>query len=276
MNQIIDIESLHFIIGIVSSAVCTLLGIILLAVRFCRHIDMKSVVRPNRYIAARKALGWAYIIIGILSLVQLFTVDVTNQNESDSFPLVGLVISISQIILFTAAVLALYNSKWLNSRVVGFNLLPLAILLLLYVAFMGQEMVQFTIRLTLFIYYLLQLIVYLVAFFMARRTYLDQIEDYFDHGELYEKYSFKGITVLYLLSIGIGIWAMASYFFTTLLQETVFITAYTVFYVILAVYYIQYSKHSQRIQDVTTPENWEDTEAYSNTLWKDEKEHLVK
>ena len=237
---------------------------------------MKSVVRPNRYIAARKALGWAYIIIGILSLVQLFTVDVTNQNESDSFPLVGLVISISQIILFTAAVLALYNSKWLNSRVVGFNLLPLAILLLLYVAFMGQEMVQFTIRLTLFIYYLLQLIVYLVAFFMARRTYLDQIEDYFDHGELYEKYSFKGITVLYLLSIGIGIWAMASYFFTTLLQETVFITAYTVFYVILAVYYIQYSKHSQRIQDVTTPENWEDTEAYSNTLWKDEKEHLVK
>ena len=88
-----NIEMLHSVVGMTSSLICLFLGFKLSLVRFCKYIDMKSPFRPSRYIAARRALGVAYIIIGSFSIVLLFTFDVREQAPEDFFPLTGLIIS---------------------------------------------------------------------------------------------------------------------------------------------------------------------------------------
>lgn len=271
-----NIEMIHFVIGFVSSVICFILGLVLLPVRFCKKIKNKCCVRPTRYIAARSALGWAYIIIGIFSMILLYTFDVRKQDETDFFPITGLIISISQIILFTVAVLALFNSRLLNKTVVTANIAPVLILLVMYMVFIDHEQILYTIRFALFVYYLLQLIAYTVVFVIERKKYLLIIEDYFDVGRLYDRYSCRGIALIYVSAIGIGIWALASYFFTTLQQEALFIFCYTIFYIVVAVYYLNYSKVSSRIQDVTTPERWEENEYYSHEEYIKEKEGLNK
>ena len=268
------IEQIHFIVGSASALICLILGIVLMIVRSSRKLDRKGVNRPVRYIAARRALGWAYVIIGIFSAVLLVTVDVSEQETIDFFPLVGLIISISQISLFTVAVLALFNSKLLNRQVVTINLLPLAVLLVLYFLVSGSDTAQLTIRQLLFVFYLFQLIVYTIAFVIERRKYLQIVEDYFDVGKLYDQYSCKGITILYFAAIVVGIWALFSYFFTSLEQETLFIFCYTIYYVVVALYYLDYSKISGRIQDITTPENWSETEEISRKAHQKEKEKI--
>lgn len=269
-----NIEQIHFVVGFVSSVICFVLGIVLLLVHFNKNLCFRCQLRPTRYIAARKALGWAYIIIGIFSMILLYTYDVREQTETYFFPLSGLIISISQIILFTVAVLALLNSRLLNRTMVLVNILPIAMLLIMYMVFTEHEEVQLTIRFALFICYLLQLVIYTAAFVIERRRYLNIIEDYFDLGKLYEKYSCRGLALIYFSAIGIGVWALASYFFTTLQQETLFIFCYTIFYIVVAVYYIRYSKKSSRIQDVTTPEHWSENEDFSRQEHNREKESL--
>ena len=264
-------EIVHFTVGLVSSLVCLLLGLLLI---YIRNVEFKKPYRPTRYIAARRALGWAYIIIGIFSAILLFTFDVRDQEALGFFPLSGLIISISQIILFTVAFLGLFNSRLINRTVITANILPFGILLLVYILFTGHEEVQLHIRELLFFCYLLQLVFYTIVFIFERRKYLLIIEDYFDLGKMYEKYSCKGVALLYFSAIGIGIWALASYFFTTQLQETIFIASYTVFYIVVAWYYLSYSKKSSRIQDVTTPELWNMTEEFSRKEREKEREKL--
>ena len=269
-----EIDTIHEVVGVTSSIICLILGFKLLLVRFSKYIDMKSPFRHSRYIAARRALGAAYIIIGVFSFVLVYTVDVSNMDPYDFFPLSGLVISISQIILFTVAVLALFNSKLLNKTMVIATVAPIVLLLVLYVIFLGHDRVLFTIRFALFIYYLMQLVVYTFVFIQERHKYLLIIEDYFDEGRLYDKYRCKGIPILYFSAIVIGFWALASYFFTTQLQETTFIFFYTIFYIVVAWYYLDYSKISSRIQDVTTPEQWDMTEEFSRGEYKKEKQSI--
>ena len=269
-----NIEIIHRVVGVGSSLICFFLGLKLCLVHFCKYINIKSPFRHSRYIAARRALGIAYILIGAFSLILLFTVDVCDKATKDFFPLIGLIISISQIILFTVAVLAFFNSRLLNRTIVTANVAPIALLLLLYALFDGYEQIQFSLRFALFIYYLLQLVVYTFAYIMERRKYLLIIEDYFDQGQLYEKYNCKGIAILYYCAIGIGFWALVSYFFTILLQETTFIFCYTIFYCVVAWYYFHSSKISRRIQDVTTPENWSRTEQYSQSMNAEDKKEI--
>ena len=151
---------------------------------------------------------------------------------------------------------------------------PIFLLLAAYAVFLDHEQILFGIRFALFIYYLLQLVVYTLVFILERKKYLLIIEDYFDKGKLFEKYSCKGIAILYFCAIGIGFWALASYFFTTLEQETTFIFFYTLYYIVVAWYYLDYSKISSRIQDVTTPEQWKQTEQLSREARRIEKEAL--
>ena len=268
-------EQIHMIVGSASSFICLVLGIVLLMVRFNKNLGRKGLSRPTRYIAARIALGWAYVIIGIFSAVLLFTVDVSEQEKVDFFPLAGLIISISQISLFTVAVLAVFNSKLLNRQVISINLLPIFVLMILYFVLSGQEAHQLHVRQMLFVFYMLQLVVYTMAFIIERRKYLLIVEDYFDLGKLYDKYSCKGVTVLYFAAIVVGIWALVSYFFTSLEQETLFIFCYTIYYVVVAWYYLDYSKISRRIHDITTPENWSETEEISRTAHEKEKKKII-
>ena len=269
-----NIEEIHFSVGFISSLICIVLGFMLLSLRRSAAAGRGPHLSHRRYIAARRALGMAYIIEGVFSLVLLHTHDVREQAQADFFPLGALVISVSQIMLFTAAALSLFNSRLVSSTMIAANTAPVALLLVMYAAFDGNGELQLYIRLVLFIFYLMQLVVYTVAFVIERRRYLAIIEDYFDIGRLYDRYSCGGISLFYFGAVGTGIWALASYFFTTLQQETLFTTSCTIYYVAAAAYYIRYHEKSSRIKDVTTPERWKETENFSRSEHDRETESL--
>lgn len=266
-----NISDVYLAVCIISAVVCLMMGILLMLNRHYEPVDENIPIHPRRYIMARRALGIAYIIMGIMTLTQILFVNIPPVHKREFFPLTGLVIVSSQALLFTCAALALFNSKLVNRFMIWFNILPILLFVVLFFMFQGHEKLQQSVRFLFFVYYFIQVVVYTITFFIERIKFLSKLEEYFDLGKLYDFYKCKGITFLFMISVGIGIWALASFFFLSVLQEIIFKSVYTIFYVIVALYYMSYSKRSQRIHDITTPENWKSTEKYKKHFIRKER-----
>ena len=259
-----NIDIIYLAVNSVSLLICMVFGILLLDMRNYRRSISKYPIYPFRYMKARRALGISYIILGILTTLKLI-LDLPEKQE-EFLPVSGLVVSSSQALLFIYALLSLYNSRLVCNKIIWSNVIPIIIFPLLYIIFSHTKAEQIIIRYLFFAYYILQLIIYPIFFFRERHNYLDAIEWYFDYGSTYRFYSKQGITIMFLCSLGIGIAALASYFFTELWQMTVFIAAYTGYYVWVGCYFLNYASDSQKIQHVTTPEDWARTGKYSSDL----------
>jgi hypothetical protein len=257
-------ETVYLITNVTSILFCVVFGILLLDMRDYRRFIRRAPVFPLRYVMARRTLGIAYLVIGGLMAYQVITGQSTKQDEF--LPFVGLIISSSQAMLFTGALLALYNSRLLRRETIWTNIIPVGLFLVVYAAFFNQQEVQLVVRKVFFAFYIIQLMAYTIVFFMERAKYLDQIEEYFDEGKNFDLYSNRGVTALFLCSLAIGVAALASYFFTELWQFSVFIAFYTLYYIIIAFYFLRYAWRSQKIKDVTTPEEWSKTEKYKKEL----------
>ena len=266
-----NIQEIYLAVCVISAVVCLMMGVLLLLNRHYEPVDTDIPIHPHRYIVARRALGVAFLLMGVLTWIQVFVIDVPPIHHRDFFPLTGLVIVSSQAMLFTWAALALFNSSVINRRVIWCNILPIVLFVILSFVFTGQENVQYVICDTFFVFYIIQVVVYTSVFLFERHKFLVKLEEYFDLGPVYDFYKCKGITTLFLISVGIGIWALASFFFTSIYQEIVYISFYTIFYVIIALYYMSYSKRSQRIHDITTPENWKSTEKFKKHFIRKER-----
>lgn len=259
-----DEQTVYLAVNIASALLCAALGVLLVDMRSYRRSMRRAPVYPRRYIAARRALGIAYLLLsGLMALKLAFALP---EKQGEFLPVSALVISTSQALLFTAALLSLYNSPLVRRDIIWCNVIPIVAFPLLYVVLSRAATEQMIIRYLFFTYYILQLILYTVFFFRERRRYLDTIEEYFDRGKSYRFYSKRGVTLLFLCSLAIGVAALASYFFTELWQITVFVAAYTIYYAWVACYFLDYAVDSQKIQHVTTPEDWKRTEQYSQHL----------
>lgn len=235
------IEMIHRVIGIGSSLICLLLGLRLLFVRLHEYGNRKNHFRCLPYATTCKSLGFAYIITGVLSWVMLYTFDIRLQEPADFFPLTKLIISFSQIILFTVAALSLFQSHLLNPTMATANLVPLALLLFLYVLFSGRESILLSIRIVLYIYYFLLLMVYTSVFIMKRRK--DSSDRNSVQNKLLNTFNAKDVSILYFCAIAIGFWSLTSYFFTTLFQEIIFKVVYTTYYIVVAWYILRKHPH---------------------------------
>jgi hypothetical protein len=206
-------------------------------------------------------LGTACLIIGAITLFQLATGAAVGDmavahKQSEFLPVSGLIISTSQALLFTAALLSLYNSRLLNGDVILWNILPIALFALIYAMCREEPEVAIIVKKVFFGFYITQLIGYTVAFFNERDRYLCHLEDWFDDWGLRE-YRRNGIVALFVCSLVVGVAALASYFFTELWHLTVFIAACTAYYAAVAIYFLKYRRHSEEIFHVTTPEDWD-------------------
>lgn len=257
-------QTVYLAVNIASVLLCVALGVLLVDMRSYRRSIRRVPVYPQRYIAARRALGIAYLLLGGLTALKLTLV--LPEKQGEFLPVGALVISSSQALLFTAALLSLYNSPLVRRDAVWWNVIPIVAFPLLHLIFSRAATEQMVIRYLFFAYYILQLIVYTVFFFRERHRYLDTIEEYFDIGKSYRFYSKRGVTLLFLCSLTIGVAALASYFFTELWQITAFISTYTIYYAWVACYFLDYAVDSQKIQHVTTPEEWKRTGQYSHDL----------
>lgn len=257
-------QTVYLAVNIASVLLCLAMGILLVDMRSYLRSIRRVPVYPQRYIAARRALGIAYLLLGGLMALKLTFA--LPEKQGEFLPVSALVISTSQALLFTAALLSLYNSPLVRRDIIWWNVIPIVAFPLLYVVFSRAATEQMIIRYLFFAYYVLQLILYTALFFRERRRYLDTIEDYFDQGKSYRFYSKRGVALLFLCSLAIGVAALASYFFTELWQITVFIATYTIYYVWVACYFLDYAIDSQKIHHVTTPEEWKRTEQYLQKL----------
>jgi hypothetical protein len=238
-----------------SAVVCVVFGVLLMLVRRYRF-NRRSPFYPVRYITARRILGFAYIFIGVMKIFQIVTAEaIAVPNQSEFLPIAGLIISTSQALLFTAALLALYNSRLVTySDIFWTGIFPIVWFVVMYVVTHRTEPESaYSIKWMFFGFYMLQLVGYTIAFFVERRQYRLRIEEYFnDDG--YNAYPQPGTGVLFLCSLAVGLAALVSYFATELWHLTVFTATYTAYYVAVAVYFLKSWKQSQRITDMTTPE----------------------
>ncbi len=237
-----DEHTLYIETSITSAVVCILCALLLLRKNrwLLRIRGWSDRAVPRRYVAARSALAIAYLVIALMTIVGLV---LDLPDEFDMFlPLQGLDISSSQAMLFTAAMLSLYDSNLLRYEIITGNILPFFMLLMLHeIAFQEDDAcLKLIVRYVWFGLYVIQLIVYTLFFYRERWKYLHLDErvcgESFESRQRHD----KGINILFLSSLFVGILALSSYFFTAEWQMAAFIILYTAYYFAVTVYFLRY------------------------------------
>ena len=234
-----------------SGVVCVLLAFFLLDIRSYKRKVRKQcpVLMPHRYIYARLSLGIAYVVLGMLTALQVL---LEMPNETTTFlPLSGLIVASSQALLFTMAILAFYNSPLANHKLVWGSILPLLLLYVLHEACATCPDSQREIRIMWLLVYAVQLLVFSYTFFRARRNYAEALHRNLGNSALKAKYEQKELLPLFIGTLFIGVYALASFFFTEKMSLSVFIIVYTFYYVAVGIYALRYADKGQSIVDIS-------------------------
>lgn len=241
---------IYLMICVVSVIVCMTDAILLLNIRrFLKETD-RNLYRPVRYISARVALGLAFMIIALMTVALLFKDPVGEEPPHKFLSIGNLVISSSQALLFTIATLALFNSRLVNVPIVVANFAPILLFVLVYFIFIEHDNVGEVVCHCFFIFYILQLNFYTVAFAVERKKYIDTLRVNCTLEEFIQCRN-KGVTVIFIVALVVGLMALASYFFTQFWQLSLFVLSYTVFYTVVTVYFLAYAKRSSEIESIT-------------------------
>ena len=234
-----------------SGIICVLLAFFLLDVRAYKKKVKRicPVLLPRRYINARVSLGIAYIVLGVLTALQVL---LDMPNETNTFlPLPGLVIASSQALLFTMAILSFYNSPLANYKMIWGNIIPLILLFILHEISYNNTLCQQEIRVMWLIVYGVQLVEFSVTFFHARRMYEAALLKNLGNSSVSAQYSQKELIPLFIGTLFIGLYALASFFFTEKWSLSIFIVIYTLYYMAVGLYALLYAEKGQKIMDIS-------------------------
>ena len=241
-------EQIYMALCVASVVVCMTDAVLLLRMRgFLREMDRK-LYRPERYISARYALGVAFLIMAVMTAGLLFR---GLAAPSEKFFSIGnLVISSSQALLFTIAILALLNSRLVRRNVILWSCLPIALFVVVHFIFIEHDEIGRGICYCFFTFYVVQLILYTVVFAFERKEYIHKLIVNCT-AEEFGKCRNNGVTWIFVSALLVGILALASYFFTEYWQLSLFILTYTVFYTAVTVYFLKYAGKSAEIESIT-------------------------
>lgn len=233
-----------------SGIICVLLAFFLLDIRAYKKKvkELCPVLLPTKYINARISLGIAYIVLGTLTALQVL-LDMPNETET-FLPLPGLIIASSQALLFTMAILCFYNSPLANYKMVWGNIIPLLLLFILHES-CSTVSGKYEIRIMWLVVYAIQLIEFSLTFFYARRTYAAALLTNLGHTAISNRYAQKELLPLFIGTLFIGIYALASFFFKEKWSLSVFIIIYTIYYTAVGIYALSYAKKGQSIMDIS-------------------------
>ena len=244
-------DIIYHYVCITSGLICVLLAFFLLDIRpYKKKIkQLCPVLFPQRYINARISLGIAYIVLGLLTSLQVL---LSMPNETNTFlPLPGLIIASSQALLFTMAILSFYNSPFANHKMIWGNLIPLILLFILHEIYSESHIVQREIRIMWLVVYGIQLIEFSLTFFHARHVYERALIKNLGNSSICARYMQKELIPLFIGTLFIGIYALLSFFFTEKWSLSVFIIIYTIYYAAVGVYTLHYAEKSHSIMDIS-------------------------
>ena len=233
-----------------SGIICVLLAFFLLDIRTFKQRAKQTcpLLLPKRYIYARISLGIAYIVLGLLTALQVL---LDMPNETNTFlPLAGLVIASSQALLFTMSILSFYNSRLANYKMVWGNIIPLALLYILHEGCATDECQQ-EIRIMWLIVYGIQLVEFSLTFIYARKKYEQALIQNLGPSSIISRYAQNELLPLFIGTLIIGLYALASFFFTDKWSLSIFIIIYTIYYIMVGIYTLRYADKCQSIMDIS-------------------------
>ena len=243
-------DIVYHYVCITSGIICVLLAFFLLDIRpYKKKIkQLCPVLLPQRYINARISLGIAYIVLGLLTSLQVL---LSMPNETNTFlPLSGLVIASSQALLFTMAILSFYNSPFANHKMIWGNMIPLILLFALHEV-CDSHTLQREIRILWLVVYGIQLVEFSLTFFHARHIYENALIKNLGHSSISVRYKQKELLPLFIGTLFIGIYALVSFFFTDKWSLSLFIVIYTVYYAAVGIYALHYAEKGHSIMDIS-------------------------
>jgi len=253
--------SLHFVSNLILAVVCIAMGTI--------FISLPTPPKPGlvTYRVSLKVLASAYFVLAILTLIII--VFKLPDNAREHFTFTGISISSFQAFLFTFALIALLNPKYVTFRHLLKQLLPILVLILLFVisnmVYTNPVITHLNeisvfiknptlwLRLAFYFFYIFQLVYYTWLYFRVERNYKTQALNYFSD-DTWLKLSW--VRVAFISALGVGIIAMISYLFHQK-YDWIFTLIYTVFYFGFALEYIKYNKIYVQIEPVVVEEKVE-------------------
>lgn len=237
---------------------CISMAIVFLALPLPENEGLK------KYRISLRFLAGAYLIMAILQ----FLVMVFNLAEVNLISIEGLVIASLQAPLFTFTLIALINPTFVNKRYLFTQLIPIPIILVFYffaVIKWGDPLILTFAQLKLFafqptvmirelylVFYIYQLVYLTYIFKYQVRKYENEIDNYF--ADSY-RLQLPGVRYSFYSALIVGIFALISCFIFSSLWIFIFTVAYSLFYLVFAVYYIQYPRTFKYIEPAILPED---------------------
>ena len=253
----INSEILYPVLIALLSIVSITLGFVLLL-----FSSSKEEVLLQTYRKARKALAWAFLILGIFNILEAVLAQI-HPSEEEPFNIanVCLIIASFQACLFTYASIVLMSPSfskeiWTKRQLCIISGLSTAVL----VGFFFDRSLFHYLLLALFsIFYTYQLIFYTRLFLRKKREYLRKVDHYFSG---MEGHWLRWVNTGFFMSLATGIGAFFLILFPEQYFSLIFTFFCTLFYVFFAGKYLEYPRRFYRLQPIISPEK--ETDIYSD------------
>jgi AraC-like DNA-binding protein len=275
--------SLHVITNLILAVVCLSMGTVFLVFPTPQKTGL------FKYRISLKVIASSYFILMVLTMVILIFRLPDNAREHLTFT--GISISSFQAFLFTFALITLLDPKYVTLKNIGLHIWPFIVLVLMfaisYKLFGNPVITQFNelglyisnptlwIRITIYGYYIFQLLFYTWLFLKEEQVYKNNMMNYFSD-EVWLKLSW--VRVAFFSSLTVGVIAMLSYFFPQK-YDWIFTLIYSVFYFGFAIEYVKYDKIYRIIEPAVEEEKTEIPVSASKTRikqdWQPLKEQIL-
>jgi len=246
MDTGFNLEQLHTIITLCLGLICLVFGVTLLRFRIPENDTVKS------YRLSVRILSIDYIALSVLVFVMIFFK--LRNTPDDVFPFPVLLMSTSQGLIMSFALLSLYSpKKFARKNILRYNVAPLCVLIFLYfvmVAIFGDPVLDsipdFFLNITqptVFVRFLiLAFNIYQIIFYnallqkMAIR-YVHSLNQYYsDTLQLKPEWARRN----FYFAVMFGVMAIVSSLFKDLLIDAIFTAVFAIYYFFFALMYMDY------------------------------------
>ena len=241
----------------------------------------------NNYRISLRFLTGAYILMALLK-IYLLVFDIKLINI---IPIENLILSVSQALLFSSALITLLNPKFNGFRFLLNKILILIVLMLscfiLSFWWVNPEISSFdalkvnlwqpcmVVRQITLLYYMYLLIVLTKEFQTQEKNYIKEIDNYYaDNSTL----KLSWVKYCFYASLVIGLIALASFIIISEVFSLYIDIIFTLFYLFFGLYYIQYPRTFELIEPAFISIEAEGTELLKKTKsnnWNELKTQII-
>lgn len=249
-------HSVYYFINMILIVACTAMSMVFLAV------PLPSNKQIGKYRTSLRFLATAYLIMSSLEfMVMLFDLPIVNLLSMES-----LIVASLQATLFTSTLIVLINPKFITRTYILKQLTPIALFVaayLLVASRWGNPVISsltelkllaghpaVVVRELLLVFYAFQLIYLTKVFVREIRKYKAEIDNFFSDSFLLH---LPGVRYSFYSALVVGVAALFSCFMYSETWVLIFTIACALFYIGFGIYYIQYPRIFQNIEQAICP-----------------------